>query len=178
MPTRLIGLNEGGFFVDTPGIRQFQLWDVIPEEVYGYFQDIRPYINRCRFPDCSHTHEDGCGGRTASQTIKPTCVGMSYMHLRNGDCLDCVRIVIFGLWQGSLATKVAPPVKYLRLFQASMIASNFGDNRKTISHVVHDILLFVLVPIAELTLLLMIAEATHWWLSLLIVIATGLLGRA
>ena len=39
-------------------------------------------------------------------------------------------------------------------------------------------LLFVLVPIAELTLLLMIAEATHWWLSLLIVIATGLIGAS
>ena len=39
-------------------------------------------------------------------------------------------------------------------------------------------LLFVLVPIAELTLLLMIAEATHWWLSLLIVIATGFIGAS
>lgn len=37
-------------------------------------------------------------------------------------------------------------------------------------------LLFVLVPLAELTLLLMIAELTHWWVSLGIVIATGFIG--
>jgi UPF0716 protein FxsA len=39
-------------------------------------------------------------------------------------------------------------------------------------------LLFVLVPLAELTLLLMIAEASHWWVSLAIVIATGLIGAS
>ena len=84
--TRLIGLNEGGFFVDTPGIRQFQLWDVIPEEVCGFFRDIRPYINRCRFPDCSHTHEDGCGVKDG---VADNQIDLrryeSYMHLRNGD---------------------------------------------------------------------------------------------
>ena len=39
-------------------------------------------------------------------------------------------------------------------------------------------LLFVLVPLAELTLLLMIAEASHWWVSLAIVISTGLIGAS
>ena len=38
--------------------RQFQLWDVTREEVAGYFRDVRPYVNLCRFPDCTHTHED------------------------------------------------------------------------------------------------------------------------
>ena len=56
----LIPLAGGGHLIDTPGIRQFQLWDVIPEEVVGYFRDIRPFINGCRFPDCTHTHEDDC----------------------------------------------------------------------------------------------------------------------
>lgn len=57
---RLIPLDIGGWIVDTPGIRQFQLWDVIPEEVAGYFRDIRPYVSGCRFPDCTHTHEADC----------------------------------------------------------------------------------------------------------------------
>lgn len=56
----LIPLENGGHLIDTPGIRQFQLWDVIPEEVAGYFRDIRPFINGCKFPDCSHTHEEDC----------------------------------------------------------------------------------------------------------------------
>ena len=57
---KLIPLDFGGHLIDTPGIRQFQLWDVIAEEVGGYFRDIRPFITGCRFPDCTHTHEEEC----------------------------------------------------------------------------------------------------------------------
>jgi ribosome biogenesis GTPase len=62
---RLIRLSIGGYVVDTPGIRQFQLWDVIPEEVINYFRDLRPYINLCRFPNCTHTHEAECAVKDA-----------------------------------------------------------------------------------------------------------------
>jgi ribosome biogenesis GTPase len=51
--------------VDTPGVRQFQLWDVIPEEVAGYYREIRPYINSCKYPNCSHTHELECAVKGA-----------------------------------------------------------------------------------------------------------------
>lgn len=57
--------RDGGHLIDTPGIRSFQLWDVIPEEVAGYFREIRPFINFCRFPDCTHTHEDDCSVKWA-----------------------------------------------------------------------------------------------------------------
>jgi len=62
---RLLPLACGGYVVDTPGIRQFQLWDVIAEEVPGFFRDLRPYISLCRFPDCTHTHEDDCAVKNA-----------------------------------------------------------------------------------------------------------------
>jgi ribosome biogenesis GTPase len=62
---RLIALADGGYVVDTPGIRQFQLWDVIPEEVAGFYRDLRPYVSLCRFPDCTHTHEDDCAVKNA-----------------------------------------------------------------------------------------------------------------
>lgn len=61
----LIGLAIGGHIFDTPGIRQFQLWDVIPEEVEGYFRDLRPYLNLCKYPDCTHVHEDHCAVKDA-----------------------------------------------------------------------------------------------------------------
>lgn len=61
----LIPLNCGGHLIDTPGIRQFQLWDVLPEEVGGFFRDLRPFINECRFPDCTHTHEEDCAVKWA-----------------------------------------------------------------------------------------------------------------
>ena len=63
--SELIPLSEGGFVVDTPGIRQFQLWDVIPEEVAGYFRELRPYVSHCRYPDCTHTHEEPCAVKDA-----------------------------------------------------------------------------------------------------------------
>jgi ribosome biogenesis GTPase len=62
---RLIPLQCGGYVVDTPGIRQFQLWDVIAEEVAGFYRDIRPFVSRCRFPDCTHTHEENCAVKDA-----------------------------------------------------------------------------------------------------------------
>ncbi len=62
---RLWPLACGGYVVDTPGIRQFQLWDVIPAEVAGYYRDLRPYINHCNFPNCTHTHEQGCAVKDA-----------------------------------------------------------------------------------------------------------------
>lgn len=62
---QLIKLAAGGFVVDTPGLRQFELWDVEPAEVEGYFIEFRPYIPQCRFPDCSHTHETHCAVKEA-----------------------------------------------------------------------------------------------------------------
>lgn len=56
----LIPLDAGGYLMDTPGIRQLELWDVAAEEVAGLFRDIRPYVNKCRFPDCTHIHEVDC----------------------------------------------------------------------------------------------------------------------
>ena len=62
---RLLPLASGGYVVDTPGVRQFQLWDVIPEEVAGYFRDLRPFVHLCRYPNCTHTHEDDCAVKDA-----------------------------------------------------------------------------------------------------------------
>jgi ribosome biogenesis GTPase len=83
---RLIPLAMGGYVVDTPGIRQFQLWDVIAEEVAGYYRDLRPYATLCRFPNCTHTHETHCAvkdavadGRLDARRYE------SYCHLRSGD---------------------------------------------------------------------------------------------
>jgi ribosome biogenesis GTPase len=61
----LLPLSFGGYVVDTPGIRQFQLWDVIAEEVAGLFRDLRPYVDHCRFPNCTHTHETECAVKDA-----------------------------------------------------------------------------------------------------------------
>lgn len=59
----LYRLANGGFVVDTPGVRQFDLWDVNPGELEAYFVEFLPYIQQCRFRDCTHRDEDGCAVR-------------------------------------------------------------------------------------------------------------------
>jgi ribosome biogenesis GTPase len=83
---RLIPLGLGGYVVDTPGIRQFQLWDIVPEEVDSLYRDLRPYVSLCRYPNCTHTHEADCAiknavadGRLDARRYE------SYCHLRSGD---------------------------------------------------------------------------------------------
>ena len=51
--------------IDTPGVRQFQLWDIVPAELTGLFRDVRPFASHCRFPDCSHHHEEECAVKDA-----------------------------------------------------------------------------------------------------------------
>lgn len=61
----LIKLDFGGWVVDTPGVRQLQPWDTIPEEVEGFFPEMRPFVPLCGFPDCTHTHEAKCAVKRA-----------------------------------------------------------------------------------------------------------------
>ena len=64
--TQLIELTEiGGWVVDTPGIRTFDLWDIDPGQVEGLFAEFRPFVALCGFPDCTHTHELRCAVKQA-----------------------------------------------------------------------------------------------------------------
>jgi ribosome biogenesis GTPase len=62
---QLIKLESGGWVVDTPGVRQLQLWNTQPSEVEGFFPEFRSFVPLCNFPDCTHTHETGCAVKTA-----------------------------------------------------------------------------------------------------------------
>jgi ribosome biogenesis GTPase / thiamine phosphate phosphatase len=61
----LVPLSFGGWAVDTPGVRQLQLWNIRPEEVEGFFPEMRPFVALCGFPDCTHTHEERCAVKRA-----------------------------------------------------------------------------------------------------------------
>jgi ribosome biogenesis GTPase len=55
----LVQLPGGGMIIDTPGLREAQLWE--GEEGLGsVFQDIEDLALRCRFTDCGHESEPGC----------------------------------------------------------------------------------------------------------------------
>jgi ribosome biogenesis GTPase len=85
----LIGLAGGGYVVDTPGLRQFELWGVEPGELEGYFIEFRAYIPRCRFPDCSHTHESDCAVKDAVYDGQiQSCRFESYLKLLRGELIE------------------------------------------------------------------------------------------
>ncbi len=63
--SELVPLAGGGYIADTPGIRAISPWDVEPDELDGYYIEIAPHVAECRFQDCTHTHEPGCGVRAA-----------------------------------------------------------------------------------------------------------------
>jgi ribosome biogenesis GTPase len=82
----LIKLDFGGWVVDTPGIRQFQLWDIIPEEVEGFFIEFRPFVHLCAFPDCTHTHEERCAIKRAVRCRQVSLQRyVSYLGLFRGE---------------------------------------------------------------------------------------------
>jgi ribosome biogenesis GTPase len=56
----LLKLHEGGYVVDTPGIRELGLITVHRHELVLYFPEIAALVGQCRFNDCTHTHEPGC----------------------------------------------------------------------------------------------------------------------
>ncbi len=62
---RLVRHRLGGWFVDTPGVRQFALWRMVPAEAPAAFRDLRPLANLCRYPDCTHAHETECAVKDA-----------------------------------------------------------------------------------------------------------------
>ncbi len=52
--------TDGGYLIDTPGIKGFGTFDMEPEEITSYFKEIFEYSKQCRFSNCTHTHEPGC----------------------------------------------------------------------------------------------------------------------
>ncbi|MCC6397502.1 MAG: ribosome small subunit-dependent GTPase A [Bacteroidetes bacterium] len=60
----LVVLPSGGLLIDTPGMRELQLWDV-DEGVQETFDDIEELAAACKFRDCKHAGEPGCAVRAA-----------------------------------------------------------------------------------------------------------------
>jgi ribosome biogenesis GTPase len=52
--------TDGGYLIDTPGIKGFGTFDMEPEEITSYFKEIFEYSKQCRFSNCTHTHEPWC----------------------------------------------------------------------------------------------------------------------
>lgn len=82
----LFELRNGGFVADMPGIRTLSLWDIEPEELDGYFRELRGLVSECQFNDCKHISEPGCAVKeaVAEGKVSPERYE-SYVRLRMGD---------------------------------------------------------------------------------------------
>ena len=58
--SEMIRLPQGGWVIDTPGIKGFGTFDMEPAEISGYFREIFSFSKDCRYGNCTHTHEPGC----------------------------------------------------------------------------------------------------------------------
>jgi ribosome biogenesis GTPase / thiamine phosphate phosphatase len=82
---QLFPLEGGGYVADTPGWKSLALWDTEPEEIDGYFPELRELVQHCQFSDCTHTHEPGCAVLAAVQEGRVHRERYeSYLRLRSG----------------------------------------------------------------------------------------------
>jgi ribosome biogenesis GTPase len=76
---QLVLLPGHGVLIDTPGMRELQLWDT-GDAVAGTFSDIEALAEGCRFRDCQHRSEPGCAVRTALDAGELSEVRLASFH--------------------------------------------------------------------------------------------------
>ncbi|MEZ5525351.1 MAG: small ribosomal subunit biogenesis GTPase RsgA [Pseudomonadales bacterium] len=67
---QLFHLPEGGNIIDSPGIREFGLTHVTPQQLTEGFIEFTPLLGHCKFRDCKHLHEPGCALQEAVEAGK------------------------------------------------------------------------------------------------------------
>lgn len=80
---QLIPLDEGGWCIDTPGIKSFGVWDIGRGDLDLYFPEIHAFGLQCKFADCTHAEEDDCAVLDALEEGKLSFLRYeSYQSLR------------------------------------------------------------------------------------------------
>ena len=73
---------DGFDLIDSPGIREFHLWHISPQQLLEGFVEFRPFLGHCKFRDCSHHSEPGCTLRAAVENGEIAAARMeSYFHI-------------------------------------------------------------------------------------------------
>jgi ribosome biogenesis GTPase len=62
---RLYHFQHGGDVIDSPGVREFGLWHLDPEQITQAYVEFRDYLGGCKFRDCRHDTDPGCAIRAA-----------------------------------------------------------------------------------------------------------------
>jgi ribosome biogenesis GTPase / thiamine phosphate phosphatase len=82
----MFSLSQGGYIIDTPGIKEFGLVDFEPWELCHYFPEMRELFNECRFDNCTHAHEPGCAVKEKVESGKiSTTRYYNYLNILSGE---------------------------------------------------------------------------------------------
>lgn len=65
---RLYHFQHGGDVIDSPGVREFGLWHLEPEQITRAYVEFRDYLGGCKFRDCRHDTDPGCAIRQAVES--------------------------------------------------------------------------------------------------------------
>ena len=76
---------NGGYIIDTPGIKEFGMVNFSKEEISHFFPEMRAVLHDCRFANCTHEHEPNCAVKQAVEdgTISETRY-INYINILNG----------------------------------------------------------------------------------------------
>ena len=91
---QIIQLKTGALLIDTPGMRELGMWDAL-DGVANVFPEIDEAAARCRFRDCSHTHEPGCAvlAGVADGSLDPKRV-RNYMAMHSESGYSAKKVAI------------------------------------------------------------------------------------
>ncbi len=79
-------VKENTYLIDTPGIKEWGLIDIEEEELSHFFPELRDLMGKCRFYNCTHTHEPGCAIMEAFNSGKVAASRYeSYLSMLDGD---------------------------------------------------------------------------------------------
>lgn len=80
--SRLYHFSGGGDFIDSPGVRRFNLWAMTRHDIFRGFTEFKPYEGRCKFRNCEHKHEPDCALQEAVKKGEINTLRLdSYHHL-------------------------------------------------------------------------------------------------
>jgi len=80
--SEMIPIPEGGYLIDTPGIKGFGVFDMEGVEISHYFPELFRFSSQCRFHNCTHRKEPGCAVlKAVEDSLISESRYLSYLHI-------------------------------------------------------------------------------------------------
>lgn len=78
--SRLYHLKQGGNLIDSPGIREFGLWHLEPEQITQGYREFQSVLGTCKFRDCKHKEDPGCALKQAVENGEISAIRFENYH--------------------------------------------------------------------------------------------------